>query len=145
MRTLLLLRFLKPLAPLGWPLVRVALGALLVLHGWHRYESGVSSLASDLERMNVPVPQVAAWLSLIAEVLGGVLLVVGLFTRPAALFVAAKTAASLYFAHRSELSSLGKPEGLSAELHALMGVVALGLLVRGAGGLSLDGPDDSGQ
>ena len=145
MKTLLLLRFFKPFAALGWPLLRIAVGLLLALQGWHKVSAGTLGLANDLAGMGVPAPEIAAWACVVAELGGGALLVLGLFTRPAALAVLLTKAASLFYAHRAALDTLGSPTGRNAEYPLLLAVAALAILFRGAGALSLDGPDDGGS
>lgn len=145
MRSLILLRFLKPLAPLGWPLVRIAAGALLALHGWSKLSHGMVAFADHLQSMGVPAAGIAAWVSVLVELGGGVLLLVGLFTRPAALLLALNMLCAVYFAHRAELSLLATSDAGDVGFPLLLGVVSICALFRGAGPFSLDGPDDSGS
>lgn len=145
MKTLLLLRFFRPLAPLGWPLVRIAVGVLLALQGWQKVSVGPLRVANDLAALGVPVPELAAWACIAAELGGGALLVLGLFTRPAALAVLLTKAASVFYAHHAALEALGSPAGTAAEYPLLLAVAALAILFRGSGALSLDGPNDSGN
>lgn len=145
MKSLLLLRFLKPFAPLAWPLLRITVGVLLALHGWHHVSGGSLAFANDLEARGVPFPQGAAWASIVAQLGGGVLLVLGLFTRPAALAGLLTKAGSLWFAHRAALDQIGSSDSGDVELQIALGVACLALLFRGAGTLSLDGPEDSGS
>jgi putative oxidoreductase len=145
MKSLLLLRFLKPFGSMGWPLVRIAGGAILALHGWSKLSQGVLGFANHLDAMGVPVPELAAWLSVIVELGGGVLLVVGLFTRPAALLLTLNMLCALYFAHSNELPLLTTPDADRIGFPLLLGVISAAALFRGAGPVSLDGPDDSGS
>jgi putative oxidoreductase len=145
MKTLLLLRFFRPLAPLGWPLLRIAVGALLALQGWQKVSIGPLRVANDLAALGVPVPEIAAWACIAVELGGGALLVLGLFARPAALAVLLMKAASVFYAHHAALDVLGSPAGGVAEYPLLLAVAALAILFRGAGALSLDGTDDGGN
>jgi putative oxidoreductase len=145
MRSVILLRFLKPLGPVGWPLVRIVAGALLALHGWSKLNHGMVTFGNHLETMGVPLPQLAAWVSMGVELGGGVLLAVGLLTRPAALFVTLNMLCALYFAHRGDVRLLVTPDADTIGYPLLLGVVSAAALLRGAGPFSLDGPDDSGS
>jgi len=68
-------------ADLGPLLIRLGVGAVFAVHGWQTYDGGVSNFAGFLESLDVPAPEVVAWLQTFAEGVGGVLLVLGLFTR----------------------------------------------------------------
>lgn len=145
MKSLLLLRFLKPFGPLGWPLLRIAVGALLALHGWHHVSTGALDFAKDLEGRGVPMAEGAAWACILAQLGGGCLLMLGLFTRPAALLALLTKVGSFWFAHRGALGRVGGTDSSAVDLTLLVGVACLAILFRGAGSLSLDGPDDSGS
>lgn len=144
MAGLLTLRFLAPAAPLGWLVVRAGGGALLALHGWHKVNvQGVSSFSAWLASMDVPLPDVAAWAAVGAELVGGVLLVLGLFTRWAGLVVAGNMGVALYLAHRDtlDLSTFGSSAAVPTEYPLLLALLGLGAALHGGGRLSLDGPD----
>lgn len=79
----------------------------------------------------VPLPEVAAWLSGIVETLGGLLLAVGLFTRPAALFIILNMSVALIFAHA------GDPFA-RRELPLMFAFTALLFLLAGPGRYSID-------
>lgn len=145
MKSLLLLRFFRPFAPLAWPVLRITLGALLALQGWSKVSGGAMGVARTYESLGVPVPEIAAWAVIAAELGGGVLLLLGLFTRPAALAVLLTKLAAVFYAHTASLGELGSAQGAAAAFAVLTAVAALGFLLRGAGSLSLDGSDDSGR
>ena len=78
---------LRPWLPtLPVPLTRVALGALLIYHGTTKVFGGVSGLAQHLSNLGWPLATLQAYLASYTEFLGGIFLVVGLFTRFSALF-----------------------------------------------------------
>lgn len=78
----------------------------------------------------VPLPLLAAHLSAYAQFVCGVLYVLGLFVRPAALVMIVNFVAALFIAHRAA--------PLDAQLALCMLFSSLFLLFNGAGGLSLD-------
>jgi putative oxidoreductase len=137
---LLLLRFLRPLAPFGWLVVRVVAGGLLMIHGWQKVgaDDWPKGFAAGLEKMQVPLPEVSAWLSMAAELGGGALLVLGFLTRPAGFLVAFNMAVALLTAHRDQLPLLGTGDGGPAEYPLLLCAVGIGALFSGGGPLSLD-------
>jgi putative oxidoreductase len=62
-------------------LMRIGLGTVFAWHGWVKFDGGVSNFAGFLDSLNVPAPEVVAWLQIAAEGIGGLLLIVGLLTR----------------------------------------------------------------
>jgi putative oxidoreductase len=127
------------LAPLAWFLVRAAAGAMLAMHGWNKLDAGVDKHAAWLKSMDVPMPDVAAWASVAAELGGGALLAVGLLTRIAGLFVAGNMGAALYLAHRNDFGTIGTGPGGAVEYPILLFLVGLAGLMQGGGPISIDG------
>jgi len=66
---------------LGPLFLRIGVGVVFAWHGWIKFDGGVDKFAGFLGTLNVPAPEVMAWLNVAAEGIGGLLLVVGLFTR----------------------------------------------------------------
>ncbi|HEV7333768.1 MAG TPA: DoxX family protein [Flavisolibacter sp.] len=73
----------------GLALVRMITGVLMIYHGMELFDAekirGYGQWLSDL---TFPAPVLMAYLGKGAELAGGILLVLGLFTRPAALLIA---------------------------------------------------------
>lgn len=140
MKNVLLLRFLSPLAPLGWPLVRFVAGAMLAVHGWNKVTGDMGAFAGHLDKMGMPIPTVAAWLSALAELVGGAFMAIGLFARPAGFVVAFNMIVALLLAHAGDIPKIGSgAEGVRAEYPLLLAAVGLATMLRGAGGFSVDG------
>ena len=81
--------------------------------------------------LGFPAPELFAWGATVAEVGGGLLLALGLLTRPAGTLVAVNMAVVTFVANA------GKPFG-DLELGLLYAVIALVFAVLGAGRYSLD-------
>jgi putative oxidoreductase len=79
-----------------------------------------------------PLPLLFAWLSAFAEFVGGILLAIGLLTRPAALLIIINMSVALIFAHAGDSFS-------DRELPLLFLFTALLFLFTGAGRYSVDG------
>jgi len=137
MRRLFLLRFLRPFAPLGWALVRFVAGGMLSLHGLQKLRDGPAVFAGHLREMGAPVPEVAAWLSTLGELVGGGLMAIGFFTRPAGLVVAINMAVAIALAHADELGTIGTPQG-KVEYPILLCVVGIAAALQGGGPISVD-------
>lgn len=116
---------------LGLMLFRVFAGLALALsHGLGKLPPA-EGFVGMVEGFGLPMPQVLAWLSALAETAGGILLALGLLTRPAALFIVINMSVALIFAHA------GDPFG-DRELPLMFGVAALMFLLAGPGRYSVD-------
>lgn len=62
-------------------LARIGLGVILIAHGWQKFnEWTLAGTASSFEEMGIPAPGVTSVFAASAELVGGALLLVGLFT-----------------------------------------------------------------
>lgn len=74
--------WVSPLQGWGITAIRVIVGIVFVAHGGQKLlESGFSGFAGNLEDQGVPIPLFFAVLVILLEVVGGVALIFGLFTR----------------------------------------------------------------
>src|SRR5215210_2330637 len=73
--------FLSFLQSFGLLVARLGLGGILLLHGWMRWNAGIQEQINYLTQFRAPYAEVAAWGSIIFELVGGVLLIVGALTR----------------------------------------------------------------
>jgi putative oxidoreductase len=119
-------------AMLGWTVVRVVFGLTLALnHGWGKVSSGdLSGFAEGVARLGFPFPLFFAWCAALAEFLGGLLVAVGLLTRPAAAMAGFTMLVALYN-HRAD--PFGK-----MELALLFLSVFVAAILIGGGPFSLD-------
>jgi putative oxidoreductase len=105
-------------------LLRLLSGGVFVVFGAGKFASHASELAS-FRSYGVPAPEVFVVAIGVVEVVGGALLIVGLFTRPAALVLAGDMIAAII------LSGVAKGEAVSltlapAELAAMLILVWTG-------------------
>jgi putative oxidoreductase len=115
----------------GWLVVRVVFGLTLALgHGLPKVTGNMEGFAQGVAALGFPFPLFFAWCAALAELLGGVLVAVGLFTRPAAAFAAFTMVVALY---RHRVDPFGRME------LALLYLTVLGTAVFvGGGPFSLD-------
>ncbi|MEM8695498.1 MAG: DoxX family protein [Pseudomonadota bacterium] len=111
---------------------RILLGALFVLAGFNKTQ-GIDGLAGFLE--TGPVPAFMAWPTAIFEIAAGLMVIVGLYTRYAAIALALFCVATGVFYHPAE--------GGGIDIGAMMKNLALAggflmLYAHGGGLLSID-------
>lgn len=119
------------LTDIGLLILRVFSGlALALAHGWGKIPPS-PGFVGMIGGMGMPAPELFAWLAAIAEFGGGLLIAVGLLTRPAALLVAGQFMFVVLLAHA------GDPFG-DRELPLFFLVTAPLFLLSGAGRYSVD-------
>ncbi|MCP4035922.1 MAG: DoxX family protein [bacterium] len=119
------------LSQLGLAVVRVVAGLSLAFsHGLGKLPppSGFVNLVASL---GLPVPQAFAWAAGMSEFVGGLLLAIGLMTRPAAALIVATMAVAIFGYHAGDPYT-------KVELAALYGSVALCFSFTGSGRFGLD-------
>ena len=115
-------------------LARVTLGVVFVESGWGKLGS-LDQVADFFTTLGIPAPHLLAPFVASVELVGGALLLLGLGTRVAALFIGFVMAVALITAKAEELKSLSDGFGTIEFLYLVLCVF---LLVEGAGALSLD-------
>lgn len=119
----------------GITLVRVALGLVMVMHGAQKvFTFGYGGVVGAFTQMGIPAPTLSAALVMGAEFLGGLALLLGLFTRVAALPVAATMLGALVMVHLK--AGFFLPNGIEFVLTLFASSIALVLM--GPGALALD-------
>jgi putative oxidoreductase len=121
----------------GKLVLRLTLGILILLHGVAKISSGVSGVGGMLASHGLP--SALAYLVYIGEIVAPVLLIIGLYTRPAAWIIAINMVVALWLVHMKDLLVIGKTGGWALELQGmfLFGAIAVALL--GAGRFSVGG------
>lgn len=115
----------------GLLILRVFAGCSLALaHGIGKLPPSARFLAG-VDEMGFPAPLVFAIAAGLSEFIGGLLLALGLLTRPATVFIAITMTVATF------IRQAGDPY-LERELSLLFGFVALGLMVAGPGRYSVD-------
>lgn len=121
---------------IGKLILRLTLGGLLLLHGFHKILDGVEPIRDMLERYHLP--SLLSYGVYIGEVAAPVLIILGIFARVGALLVIVDVIFAIVLARMPELFKVYSQTGgyaLEAETFFLFGAVAIALL--GAGRYSL--------
>jgi len=120
-----------PETDLGLLLSRLLFGLIMAtMHGWgkmpvsDRFIKGVGG-------MGFPLPEFFAWAAGLSEFLGGILIAIGLATRPSAFFLLTTMLVAAFVRHGDDPFS-------SQEKSLLYAVAALLFLFSGAGRYSID-------
>jgi len=104
----------------------------MLFHGIFKLTHGVAWIAGPLGAVGLP-----AWLSYgvyVAEVLAPVLVIVGLWARPAALVIAFDMFMAIFLARRADVAKINPMGGgWSIELELLFLVSALAIALMGSG------------
>lgn len=121
--------FLKPYRGLLLSVLRFMSGLLILQHGTTKY------LSIPAGPMNGASPMTMGGFAGVLELVGGVLLVIGLFTRPVAFILSGTMAVAYFYAHAGRDFY---PILNGGELAALYCFVFLYLAAAGGGPLSVD-------
>jgi putative oxidoreductase len=130
-------KFLDRLHPLALLVLRLGLGIIMIAHGWQKLSGGLGKFMGFLS--NIGVPGWMAYLVVAAEFGGGILLVVGLLTRLAALSIVIDMTVAVSKVHWKNGLLTTAPGRVGYEFPLACGVIALALIFLGAGPISLDG------
>jgi putative oxidoreductase len=127
---------LAELAPLA---VRLIVGIVMAAHGWHKLLGGPANFGEFLAQLGVPLPGLMAYVVTFVELVGGLLLVVGLLSRLSALLLTATlVVATLLVKVNVGLIVPHDQPGVGAELDLALIAGFLVILLAGPGRLSLD-------
>ena len=138
MRTLLHPAHKAPaLTDLALLVSRVALGVILVAHGWQKFnEWTVAGTAGAFGDMGVPAPTVAATFVTAVEIIGGIALIIGLLTPVVAVLNMVNMLGALVLVH-AENGPFVTENGFELVLALFAGLFLVAIL--GAGKFSTDG------
>src|ERR1043166_4303042 len=116
----------------GKLVLRLAIGVLLTFHGVSKLKHGVAWMAGPLAAHHLPV--FIAYGVYVAEVVAPLLLIIGLFTRPAALVIAFEMVMALFLVVDGKAFLLDRQTGaLASELQFLYMFGALAIACLGSG------------
>lgn len=122
---------------IGKLVLRLALGILILLHGIAKLSSGVGFVEGMLTARGLPGG--IAYLVYVGEIIAPALIIIGLFTRPAALIIVVNMIFAFFLVHMKDLTTIGKTGGWALELQGMFLFAALAVALLGAGRLSLGG------
>jgi putative oxidoreductase len=128
------MKSLNALQPLGLLVLRLALGLIFFSHGYPKLAHAATGMQGFFVQHGLPGYFV--YVAGVLEVFGGILLVLGLFTRGAALLLAIEMGVAIWKVHST--GGIYAVHDYEFPLAVLAGSFALATV--GAGSLSLDQP-----
>ena len=121
----------------GWgiALIRIIVGIVFLVHGSQKlFMFGIGGTAGFMGQIGIPAPMLSATLATAAECLGGLALLLGLFTRWAAIPLSINMLVAIFMVHLKNGFFL--PTGYEYALTLL--VILIGLALTGSGEAALD-------
>lgn len=116
--------------------LRVIIGIIFTYHGIDKLQGGASGFAGFLESLNIPAPEIVAWVVILLELVGGILLILGLLTRLVALLFALEMIGTTLLV-KLDVGLIGA-QGAGAELDLALLAGVLAILLLGPGRAAVD-------
>ena len=127
------MRYLDRMQPLALLVLRLVLGAVFIGHGYHKVNGHMQEFANYV--VSLHIPRWLAYVTACTEFLGGILVIMGLFTRVFAL--------GLLIDMIVAISKVHLPHGLMGtggyEFPLSLAAIAFSLIFFGAGPIAVDG------
>jgi putative oxidoreductase len=118
---------------LGKLVLRLTVGSLLLLHGVHKLLDGIDPIKHLIADHGLP--EFLAYGVYLGEVVGPILVILGLFARIGALLIVADMIAAMLLARAGDLFTLNDTGGYALELEAFFLFGALTIFFLDAGRL----------
>ena len=128
--------FYAAAGPFAYTACRVVIGIMFLMHMLGKYNAGAAAVAANTMAKNGLEPSLGfAYAAIGLEAVGGVCLIIGLFTRFFAAALAIEMAIAFLFVHLSKGYAAGAG---GYEYVLLIGVVLVAIAIRGGGPYSVD-------
>jgi putative oxidoreductase len=116
---------------IGKLLLRLTVGILILLHGLAKVTGGVGGISNMLA--GVGLPAALAYGVYIGEVLAPLLLIIGFYSRIAALVIVVNMLFAIGLVHMDDIVRFTKTGGWALELQALFLLISLAIALIGPG------------
>lgn len=121
---------------IGKLILRLTLGILILLHGIAKLQHGIGPIQGMVN--NAGLPAFLAYGVYLGEILGPILLIVGLYARIGAVLIAGNMVVAIALAHSADLFHLTQHGGWALELQGMYLFTAIALVLMGPGRLSVN-------
>ncbi|HEX2531839.1 MAG TPA: DoxX family protein [Burkholderiaceae bacterium] len=122
----------------GKLILRVALAALLLFHGFSKVAGGIGFVTGML--VKIGMPEAFGYLVYVGEVIAPLLILFGIWTRAAALVVAVNMVVAVLLVHTAQFFTMSQTGGWALELQGMYFIAAIVIAFQGAGRYSVGGP-----
>ena len=122
---------------LGKLILRITLGALVLLHGIAKLSGGLAGIVGMVEAQGLP--GFLGYAVLVGEVLAPLMLLAGFHARIGGLLVAINMLVAIVLVHMGDLGSLNSQGGWALELQGMFLGTALAIALMGPGRFSVNG------
>jgi putative oxidoreductase len=123
----------------GLAILRIVLGIAMLVHGWSKLSGGVDNVAGFFGGMlGIPAPGLMAWVVTIVELVGGILLVVGVLTQIAGILIALDMLGAILFAYLLRGAPFIENGAITWEKEAVFAAAALCIALAGPGAWSVE-------
>ncbi|MEV1084112.1 DoxX family protein [Streptomyces sp. NPDC050211] len=131
---------------IGLLLLRLAVGAVFIAHGWGdaSQAGGAGANVANYRDAGIPLPELSAWFGAYMQLIGGIVVLFGALTRLIGGGFAVVMAGALIFVHRGEPLVMGQ-DGSGSGFAFIMLAASLALLGTGGGRFSVDRVFAGGQ
>lgn len=128
--------FYATMSPIAGTLVRIVVGIMFLMHVSGKFHAGPAAIAANIMAKDGLEPSLLwAYVVMALELVGGICLIIGLFTRFFAAALAIEMLIALLFHHLSKGYAAG---GGGYEYVLLIGIVLFTIAMRGGGPYSVD-------
>ena len=122
---------------LGKLILRLTVGALLLLHGVHKMLTGIAPIEAMVVARHLP--QALAYGVYVGEIIAPVMVMLGIFARIGAGLIVVNMIMAVVLAGMPGIAQLNPMGGYALELEAFYMLGALSIALLGAGRLSIAG------
>lgn len=122
---------------IGKLVLRAALAIILLFHGFSKLTGGIGFVGDMLAKAGAPAA--LGYLVYVGEVIAPLMILAGIFTRPAALVVAINMIVAVLLVHTSQFFTLNQTGGWALELQGMYFFASIAVALLGAGRYSLGG------
>lgn len=123
--------------PIGLLIGRVVLGIVFMAHGWQKFSTnGMEATVQGFEGLGIPAPTLSAYFTMLAELVGGALLILGALLPLVGLALAGVMLGAMYYVH--PLNGVFFSQEGGYEYVLLLAALSLAIGFSGGGALALD-------
>ena len=122
---------------LGKMVLRITVGGLLLLHGMHKVLTGIAPIKAMFAAHGIP--EAAAYGVYLGEVVGPIMVLLGLFARVGGALIAVNMLVAVFLAGMAQATSFNAMGGYALELEAFYFWCGVAVMLLGSGRFSIGG------